>query len=547
MSKDEDTFPKPRPPRRWPLAALACLAILVGLYLFLPGYLLGRLLNQDFSDEASLVSGIRTDKINLSPLLDRITLSGVTMFIRQQPGHPVRIREARVSGLSKVELLKTIFGLGDDSFTLLSEGELIIRDLANGTPFEGRLENIHVGAFSLEGFSIVPGETARTRLDHVAFRSLRLSDFRASLSDGSSFEVQGLSLFGLRDSVLGGLVVGDLALGIPDAMVVKGLALGNASVSGLDLMALTTGLVQAREGLLAGNGLRTAVGAGHLAESFGSLDLASLSWTGEGGELFFLGRALVDDLPAEDGQEPSRLWSLEDLSADLDGLAPILPKDPLALAFLDCLAPEATASFEARSGHGEAGYGSQIRLKVAEKIDVSLNMTVKNLPKGLNGQNIIMALPALSFGPGELELTGRPFLGDLKASLGRRLLGGQDFEPAAGQALSAFLSGLADPTPGGRALNQEILEAELARFLEDPGSLRLSWDPIRGFPSSVLSHVEGGLPTLLGEIGSGNGGRLAGKYGYAIIMDLNMSLEVNGRAPVAVYLGPPGDPASEAD
>jgi hypothetical protein len=77
----------------------------------------------------------------------------------------------------------------------------------------------------------------------------------------------------------------------------------------------------------------------------------------------------------------------------------------------------------------------------------------------------------------------------------------------------------------------------MARLLESPKSLAIRWEPPPpGFPRSFFARA-GGLPSLLADLGrSGDWRSLAAKYKYDIIQCLNPSLEVNGRAPVAVYL-----------
>jgi hypothetical protein len=109
-------------------------------------------------------------------------------------------------------------------------------------------------------------------------------------------------------------------------------------------------------------------------------------------------------------------------------------------------------------------------------------------------------------------------------------------------AFQDFLAQWEDPDPGRAALNGGILALEASIFLENPQMLAIRAEPPEpGFPQAMIGKL-GGVASILARLSKGplDWRSLAEKYKYDIIQCLNLSLEVNGRAPVAVYLPPAG-------
>ncbi|MDR2455337.1 MAG: hypothetical protein LBE49_01915 [Deltaproteobacteria bacterium] len=140
--------------------------------------------------------------------------------------------------------------------------------------------------------------------------------------------------------------------------------------------------------------------------------------------------------------------------------------------------------------------------------------------------------PAPPEAPGAVQAPPAPRDGVLVPNAPRTLLA----------AFESFLTTLEDPDPNRAVLNFGIISLEAARFLESPEVVAVRWEPLKpGFPQNLIDRT-GGLAALFSELTSGglDWQSLAAKYKYDIIQCLNPSLEVNSRAPVAVYLPPSG-------
>jgi hypothetical protein len=155
----------------------------------------------------------------------------------------------------------------------------------------------------------------------------------------------------------------------------------------------------------------------------------------------------------------------------------------------------------------------------------------------------LASLSKFSLGPGEIVITDHSFLPNLSQNLSLYLYNGQNAAEYLKPYLSAYLLSLVDPNLNARPLNKDILEIELNHFLSDPQSFKLSFNPITGYPLAILENDNSSLANLaLSSDLNQTVSALAEKYKYAMLRELNLTLEINGRAPVSVYLDRPGAP-----
>jgi hypothetical protein len=174
-----------------------------------------------------------------------------------------------------------------------------------------------------------------------------------------------------------------------------------------------------------------------------------------------------------------------------------------------------------------------------------------NIP---DGSGSILSMASASLGDGRLELIDRGWAPGLALTLASLAEGSpkgfppQGSGPAApispeaaealARALEARLAAWEDPDPRRAVLNAPVILGEAGLLFGRPSSLAVRWEPgERGFPMGLVERM-GGIAAVLAEVSRGpvDWPSLAAKYKYDIIQSLNLSLEVNGRAPVAVYL-----------
>jgi hypothetical protein len=527
----------------------AVVVLLVLTFIFLPGFLLRKTFNQDFNNNAQIFSSIRTEKVSVSPFLDKITLDGMVLTNRILPYNTIRLSEVRITHLKPSKLIKAILGIENDTFDLLSDGELVIRDLDSQDPSDKTFQ-IHASTISIEGFSLGLEPVDASRLDHVKFKSLKFSNLKLSILEHILFSSESLSFFDFGNSILGGLIIGAMDLSLPQSSKIKGLSLSNASASNLDLINLFLGLEHLNKSVSPYRIHALLPALSQLNSSIGSLDLSTLSVEGRNEELLLLRRALIDNLENNSQNQANRLWTLEELTVTLNELRPYLSDSPLVKAVLDCLEPRTTISLRAtNSMEGPTLVKGHLNLSVKEQMDISFDLSAENPPTELGGFGLLASIPKLSLGHGELLLSDHSFLPRFSQTISQRFYNGQPVSEVFLPYLSTFLSTLSDPKPGGRPLNQAIVELELNLFLNDPQSLKLNIDPVKGYPFSVINSGDTKVSKIIEMASSENMTDLADKYKYAILSELNLSLEVNARAPVAIFLNPnpSPDPALPAD
>ncbi|MDR1546793.1 MAG: hypothetical protein LBU12_08845 [Deltaproteobacteria bacterium] len=585
---------------RW-AALLATLALAAGA--LGPSWLLQRFLNRQLPDGP--FASVAAESAKISPLLDGLTVRSLRLTLRDDPSQAVTLAEARATGLDRTALLKALLGFEDAAFSVLAEGDLLLRHYAQETALGGAAK-LRFGSLGLQGLKIDWANQRTGSLDHLQLASLKAADAEIVLHDGSSLSVDGLSLFGLERGVLAGASLSGLT--IDDGLDRRWQA-GDAAATGLDLLKILAALESPTTVNLA------AAAAGGLE----SLDLAAFSLSLGAEEALSLNRAVIDsrrlepdqggreaDLPAalEAALPPSpaekppaaapgprpdparrqslersqeRLWLLTGFTVNLETLVPELtwppdeiadPGQALRLTLLESLG--ASPSGDAQARFRRSPEGSEIRLEV--RLDGGPALTTPTEPSEpaadrlaspappdptnrtgpaapaaldlvvrLHGGSVDLGggplgLMSASLGPGEARLEVGGLGPRLYRSLERRLLAGRPAGEVLTAALPAFLAWLDLPDPAKGTLNREIVALELAEFLPRPQNLRLSWRPGPGFPWSALRESAALGPGLLGAADATS---LFQAVRYDVLVGLNASLAVNGRAPAAIWLPPP--------
>ncbi|MDR0621578.1 MAG: hypothetical protein LBJ61_06860 [Deltaproteobacteria bacterium] len=524
---------------RLSLYAIGILAlILVLAFVFLPGFLLKRTFNQEFEDPNSILASVKTESLSASLLLDTVTLTNVVLTPSQGQTAPVNVAEAKFTGLNGWKVLKAIFGGQGDDFDLLSEALVVLRgvELPDGPEVFLRFR---IGTLSLDGYRQAGEILDPSRFDQFSFKSLKFTDFSFNVGNNIiTFSCEGLSFFDLKNSGLGGLAVAGLEVLSPNNDQITALSLADAAVSNLDMIAFGANFDQLfkKQSII-----NLYLALSRLRQSFGGLDLSTLSVAAPNGEMLFLRRALMDDLDDGGQSTAGRLASVEGLTLDLPELSPYLPDNPLALAVIESLDPKTTVNFKSTSHIRDGKLESRLDLGVEGKIELAGDFSINNPPEKLDAIAVALNADKISVGRGGLTLTDRSFLTALSQAMSRRLYGGTPTAEYLSPYLPSLLSALVDPKPAARPLNIGILEIELNEFLRNPQKLELKIDPVPGYPMAVFEPGDFNLPQLvLG--GPQASAALAEKYKYAMLSELNLTLEINGRAPVAVYLNNTGPP-----
>ncbi|MDR1050544.1 MAG: hypothetical protein LBP95_05580 [Deltaproteobacteria bacterium] len=539
--------------------------LLAAAVLVLPGLLLEAVLNREEPEGDSFFSAVATEDVGYSAFSTTLTLGGVTLTPRSEPGSPVTIERATVAGLRRWKFLKAVLGFGDEDLAaVLTEGELVVRGLASDGLRELGLKSLRLSSASAQGVRIPAAEDGFPDVRRIGLDSLRLAGLDVSLSDGGRLEADALSVFGLSDAVVGGLVLGGAVLELPGGGLAGGAGLSGASLSRLDLASLIVETRRASSAGETGDTLALVRALLGVSGSVGDFDLGSLTVGDRGGaEILRLGRAVSDEAPDDD---LARIFTVDGLEIDLAALRDSWPEDPLAAAFLAGLPPRARLSLRARTGPAPAGpppapapaaadasrgngpddpralppahaRRHEVGLVADDAFELSLTALSSGPPGGVSGPLAMLAgLAGLGLGPGEIKLTDRGFLGRFFPQLSEKVLGGRAPEKVFLDALPSVLESLDDPDD--RTVNAGVIGLEAAGFLAAPRSLALAWEPEENFPGSVLNRVDGGLLPALASAPD-DFASLADKYKYAMISGLNLTLQVNGRAPVAVSLRPP--------
>jgi hypothetical protein len=210
----------------------------------------------------------------------------------------------------------------------------------------------------------------------------------------------------------------------------------------------------------------------------------------------------------------------------------------LLRAVLIGLGHKPTADLDIRTVTVEgSGTKTTSNLVVRNSLEADLLIQISGYDPSDDPAQLMLKAASMSIAPGHVSLNSLSFGDRFLSALSTAMFEGQEAKAVLKEGLGDFLAALADPKDP-QNLNQGILALELNQLIDAPKSLTLNWSPQPGFPQSVLAKGDGSLIAALSELAKGNTGMLAEKYKYDILKNLNLSLEVNGRAPVSVYLVP---------
>ena len=313
----------PKRKRRMSLGILAALLAALALAaFFLPGWLIGRALNQDLDDP--FFASVSCQKADLAASWDSLSLSGLALSPREAPDRPLRAQEISIAGISRLSLLKALLGIEGDLLSVLGAGRIVVRGLSDSGPV-GAIESLKLSTLALEGLSLGQPEGAGGNFDHVRIAELKMTGFDFAAAGGQATSFDSLAVFNLQNSIIGGVAVSGLSLSRPGGLAAS---LQSASLSGVKLVPL----VRAYADRSPASRLMALLGA------FGAADLASLSLSLSGEDALFLRRATIDNA-AGDPRSPRRLWDLADLTLNLALLADPGDASPAAAALLEALGP----------------------------------------------------------------------------------------------------------------------------------------------------------------------------------------------------------------
>jgi hypothetical protein len=515
---------------------LAIVFLLAVAFVVLPGFLLEKMLNQDYPDDDSYFSAVRTGTVKLSPLLDELTLTDVTLTPQREGDQPLTIAEVRITDMNRLKLVKALLGFGGDAFEVLREGQLTILRLANAGLASVGLEHFSLGGLAIDGLSF--DAESSDLIKGTSFHSLKLSDLALRFADKTHFSAEAMSFFELREMTLGGMMLGSLNASFPGPQLITGADLNNASLANLDFPALLSAFLKYAQGADAGDPVRTTAGLLDMVGVVGNVDLSGLTLTSAGEELFFLGKIQTDQIASEGG--PTRILLVENLALALDRLEDRWPTEGLEAALVRSLPPRPVLYLSFRSGPEGAGFSAtktSLTLNVDESLDLDLTLRAAGLSGG-DPLSMLLSMSNLNLEPGQLNVTDLGLLTRLKPNLSEFVFESADSEKALLDLLPSALAFFQNPKEDDRPLNSSILELELARFIVSPVSLSLSWEPTVGYPGSVIDRTPGGLSGLAAALVRGDMSDFEDKYKYPLLNELNLSLSANGRAPVSVYLGP---------
>jgi hypothetical protein len=497
------------------------LIFLLFIFFLVPQVIIRYIVNQNFTE--GFWSSINTDKSAISPLLDNLTFNNVRLISRDDSESFLTIAEITITNINRQKLFKAIVGLEDWSF--ISEGQITLRAVSSKGQL-GQLDEAKADTVYVENFVISADSPEQNKLSLATFKAAGVT---LAWSNTSKVELDSLALFNLKDLELGGLMIGGLTIKSGENF---DLDLQHVAASGLKISNIIATLQDP-------DPLTSALTC---LASFESLDLSSLSVGLDGYETFHIQKALVDNISPNLASN-QRLWSINSLSLDLAQLFPEnVPLDPIGRSVLNGLGHKPTLDLDLKiESAGDDDTKATLDLVVQNSLEANIlfNISGKNLGNAKLINQLMLAAPTINIGPGHISLNSQTFGEKFLAALETNLYNGNDAKQALNSSLEGFLASLEDPKDP-QALNQGILAIELTDLVFNPKSLIVRWSPIRGFPQSILEGSDVSFFQATTTLAQGNGAILAEKFKYDILKKLNLSLEVNGRAPVVVYLTPQG-------
>ncbi|MDR1487466.1 MAG: hypothetical protein LBT62_05680 [Deltaproteobacteria bacterium] len=483
----------------------------------MPQLLIRYLVNKSFDE--GFWSEISTQRSSISPLLDDLTFKNVRLIPRDDAQSRLNIEEIQITGVNRLSLLKSLVGLEDLSF--IAQGEITVRGVVTNGAI-GDLDGAVVDTLYVKNLYL-PSDPSSPD-DVWSIGAVKVGGLDISWSSDSVVVLESISLFNLVGFNLGGLMISGLTATDGSSF---DLDLNHASASDIDV-----------ETLLTYFNSDPLVSMVSFLSAFKSLDLSSLSIGLDGQETFHLQRAFFDQTLSADSAG-RRLWSLKALTVDLAQLfPPQAPLDPAARAALTGLGHKPTADIDLTTeslSENESATSLEVYVHDSVRAEISLQIAGINPLEPINTSQLLLKSTSINLNQGYVSINSETFGDKFLEGLASLVFEGQDAKIVLKESLGDFLSTLDDPKEP-QALNREILTAELNRLIDDPKTFTLSWTPMEGYPQSAITKAGGSILEVFALLSEGDSAILAEKYKYDIVKNLNLSLEVNGRAPVAVYL-----------
>ncbi|MDR1036834.1 MAG: hypothetical protein LBT40_09730 [Deltaproteobacteria bacterium] len=495
------------------IALLAAVAVFLIFLAAAPTILLRLALNRDL-EPGSGWSRMSASKTRVSPLLTGFRVEGLNFFAEGSETPAFSVESVTGSGLSPLSVLTAVFGRGELLTLISGDGQVTARGASfegtgAGSSMKGRLDTLYASGLDF-------GTSGEGAIESTDLKSLRIGGLQISDSYGERARLDSFSLAGLSHGVAGRITAGGIAYadGSGTAMSVEGLSAG-----GLDMR-----LASAPGGHPLGFALS-------LFEALDSLDLDHFSWQAGSQERAYLRSARLDSRVDEAGKPLKKLEmagvklglrALVNTDADPDAAA-------LVAAFGD--SPEVELEFSASGAPGGGPRKYELKISIDGSMELGLTQNVARLPS-LAAAVSDFPGSALSILGSQIGEGGIWFVDGGAAARLYPVLSERQFRGAsAADALKAEVLPVIRGLDPARIVNLLQLEGEAALFLDEPRSLGISWQPAPGFPGSAA--VRAGL--FAGAGGEGPQGRPE-PLQYAVLQEMNVTLSVNGRAPMGVVM-----------
>ncbi|MDR1040623.1 MAG: hypothetical protein LBR80_10775 [Deltaproteobacteria bacterium] len=501
------------------LALLAAAVILVLLLIVAPTFLLRMALNRDL-EPGSGWGRTSAEKVRVNPILTGFRVEGLSLFPEGSDAAALTVESVTGSGLNPLSVLSAIFGRGSFLAIISGKGQVTARGAvydgaATGATLSGRLDTLSASGLSF-------AEAGGDLVESAELNVLRIGGLSLENEGGGYARLDGFSLAGLSGGVAGRISV-------------SGLAMDNSRGATLELDGFTAGGVDLRT-LFLPQRTNPAGLALSIFESLDSLDLDHLALASVGGETFYARSARLDTRTADAGT-PRREIEISGIRLDLERIMEdeLLTPEGRALAAAFGTAPSGSVNFAARGAPGPGVRLYDLRISVDGAMELAVVQNVSRFPS--------LASFAAGFPETALTLLGAQIAqggiyyvdGGAAARL-YPVLSETFFEGApAGDALKELLLPLIRDLDPEWIVNLGPLEGEVALFLDDPVSVAFGWEPERGFPGSAAAKA--GLFSGSGEIDPQD----TAPFGYAMLEEMNLTISVNGRAPMGVVTARPRD------
>jgi hypothetical protein len=465
-------------------------------------------LNGSFSADDPYFDSVRTVSARVNWLFDGFTVKGATIYLKDAPGAPITVREARAENLDRLEFLKLFVGLsGPQTASILREGQLTL--VGVDAPSAARVLGVE-GSFaslSLRGLDWGPGEY----FDPTALRLdfLEINDLALRAPDLASLSARRLALQGIARGVWGAVDLEEFRADSPRA---DSLEIERASAANFSLNALQN---PSERGL--------APAFFSFWTALESLDCAAARLAFGGEEAFgFASLAWANpSAPSPGGPQGPKSLSLARLFLNLEAWD-LDESDPFArvalLTFADGFQADLRLSLKPTGVPGETATALDLTLPEAR---LAFQSQTENFYPTEAGSLAELGLRAYEgkIRAGSLQLADRGLAAKLYDALARVSFAGEDPRgPLADLLTKSLLGYLGDALPDGG----DGLARELAAFIGDPQSLEIRWAPQDPFPQGAIARAARRAPDDARAFDE--------KLKRAILEDAFLSLSANGRA-----------------